>query len=122
MKLRTLKEATRMIERIMYAHLGGDWRFYINHRFKSTYGRCDFLARIIEISTECATRCTDEHLQQMILHEIAHGLTGNVGHGKTFKAVCGMIECQNDSPHFEDYASLDYIYWTNSQNEYFFEK
>ena len=106
-KMRTILEATRMIESMIYAHLGADWRFNMNHRFKSLYGRCDYLTRIIHISTDCAIYCTEEHLIQMVLHEIAHGLAGNVGHNKVFKAVCGMLECENDSPYF--YASLDYL-------------
>ena len=107
-ELRTVKEATRMIERMIYSHLDDDWRFNLNGRMTSSYGRCDFLTRIIHIARDCALLCTDIHLEQMVLHEIAHGLTNNVGHNKVFKAVCGMLECQNDTPYFEDYASLDY--------------
>jgi hypothetical protein len=109
MKYRTLKEATALIEYLVLCHLGDDWRVNINHRFKALYGRCDFLTHIIHIAPDCAIYCTEEHLRQMVLHEIAHGLTGNVGHNKIFKAVCGMIECANDTPFFSDYASLDYL-------------
>ena len=107
--MRTLYEATILIEGLIAFHLGGDWKLNINHRFKALYGRCDFLTHIIHIRPDCAIHCTEEHLIQMVLHEIAHGLIHNVGHGKNFKAVCGMIECANDSPYFSDYASLDYL-------------
>ena len=109
MKLRTINEASNIIEDLIYDHLGSDWRFSVNHRFKRLYGRCDFLTRTIQIASVCATHCTDDHLQQMVLHEIAHGLSQNVGHNKVFKAICGMLECANDTPYFEDYASLDYL-------------
>ena len=106
---RTIKEATRMIERMIYAHLGSDWRFNINHHFKSSYGRCDFLPHIIHIATDCALYATEEHLTQMVLHEIAHGLSGNVGHGKVYKDICRLIEFKIDTPYFDDYADLSYL-------------
>ena len=108
-KLRTVKEATRMIERMMYAHLGSDWRFNMNNRFKRLYGRCDYLPHIIHIATDCALYATEEHLIQMVLHEIAHGLSGNVGHGKVYKDICRLIGCKIDTPYFDDYANLSYL-------------
>lgn len=107
--MRTLEEATKFLESLILFHLGNDWKLNINKRFKHLYGRCDYLTHIIHIEYQSAIHCTDEHLRQMVLHEIAHGLTHNVGHNKLFKAMCGMIECSNDTPYFEDYASLDYL-------------
>ena len=108
-ELRTTKEATRLIERLIFAYLGSDWRFNMNGRFKVLYGRCDFLTHIIHIATDCALRCTEEHLIEMVKHEIVHGLSHNVGHNESFKQICEDIGCKNNTPYFSDYASLGYL-------------
>lgn len=107
--MRTIEEAILIIEELIASHLGGDWRLKINYRFTASYGMCEFLTHIIHIAPDCAIHCTEDHLRQMVLHEIAHGLTHNVGHNKIFKAVCKEIGCKTDTPYFSDYASLSYL-------------
>lgn len=63
----------------------------LNNRFKSTGGVCKTDIRVIELSTEMFWYNQEEYLTEIIPHEIIHqvdfDLTGNCGHGPTWKEI-----------------------------------
>jgi predicted SprT family Zn-dependent metalloprotease len=56
-------------------------------------GWCDISHKVIEISPVYALYLTEEHLEQLMLHEIAHAITGH-GHTPTFRIKCKEIGCK----------------------------
>ena len=62
-------------------HLVG-WSFGLDHA-RTRLGACDYAARRITCSTYLIAYLADDEVEQVILHEIAHGLAGQAaGHGK----------------------------------------
>ncbi|MBT2501995.1 SprT-like domain-containing protein [Curtobacterium sp. ISL-83] len=83
----TSLEAVRArAEHLIAAHLGrGTWSFGFDHA-KTRAGQCDFAKRRITVSRHLAVRFTDEDVDQVLLHEIAHALAGaRAGHGPTWR-------------------------------------
>ena len=66
-------------------------RVVLNNRFKTCGGVCKVDIRVIELSTEMFWHNQEEYLTVIIPHEIIHlvdyDLTGNVGHGPTWKEI-----------------------------------
>lgn len=67
------------------------WNVVMNARLTQTYGRCNYTARKIEISTKLAKINSADRTEDTIRHEIAHVLAGpGTGHGPAWKRACGV--------------------------------
>lgn len=83
-------------------HDGFDWhraasnyRLKINDRLTTTFGRCSYSTRTIEISGPLSRAQDTEdgraQVHDTILHEIAHAMTPGAGHGPAWKRACVRI-------------------------------
>ncbi|MDR0285149.1 MAG: SprT-like domain-containing protein [Propionibacteriaceae bacterium] len=73
-------------ERLIARHLGGDWSFGLDHA-RTRVGCCHYAARRITCSTYLVAYLADDEVEQIILHEVAHGLAGPAaGHGGRWRA------------------------------------
>ncbi|WP_416393933.1 MULTISPECIES: SprT-like domain-containing protein [unclassified Curtobacterium] len=88
----TLEAVRSRAERLMTAHLGtGSWSFGFDHA-KTRAGQCDFARRRITVSRHLAVRFSDDDVDQVLLHEIAHALAGaRAGHGPTWRRTAKAI-------------------------------
>lgn len=71
-----LKYAEEMVQ--AYGLVG--WKVKVNGRFFNVLGRCKYRTKTIELSKAYIEQGTQEHINDTILHEIAHALVGE-GHG-----------------------------------------
>jgi predicted SprT family Zn-dependent metalloprotease len=76
----------------MYLNLKGPQPdIIINNRFKTTGGVCKVDIRVIELSAEMFYYNQAEYVKHIIPHEAIHladyDLTGNIGHGPTWKQI-----------------------------------
>ncbi|MGU3410772.1 SprT-like domain-containing protein [Microbacterium sp. M1A1_1b] len=79
-------------DQLMRAHLGhGTWSFAFDHA-KTRAGQCDFARRRITVSRHLAARFSDDDVDQVLLHEIAHALSGaRAGHGPAWRRQAAAI-------------------------------
>lgn len=77
---------------LMAEHLGDpSWSFGFDHA-KTRAGQCDFARRRITVSRHLAARFSDEDVDQVLLHEIAHALSGaRAGHGPVWRRTARAI-------------------------------
>ncbi|WP_144711511.1 SprT-like domain-containing protein [Curtobacterium pusillum] len=77
---------------LMAVHLGdGSWSFAFDHA-KTRAGQCDFARHRITVSRHLAVRFSDDDVDQVLLHEIAHALAGSrAGHGPTWRRTAAAI-------------------------------
>ena len=74
----TLRTGRALVER----HLGGGWSFGLDNA-RSRIGCCHYAKKTITCSRYLIAYLADDEVEQVILHEIAHGMVGvNVGHGR----------------------------------------
>jgi predicted SprT family Zn-dependent metalloprotease len=66
-------------------------KIIINNRLKTTAGRCDFTARLIDLSPLLFNENITEFISIIIPHEVAHQVAwdiyGDSGHGSDWKSV-----------------------------------
>lgn len=111
MRRRTLQQALELAKKLMFDNGLLDpkeWSVIVNFNFKSSYGVCDYLMRRIELSPRIAVYATPFHLEQLILHEIAHALTDCNGHTPEFRKVCREIGCETIYHNFK--WNMDYCF------------
>ncbi len=79
-------------EQLLAAHLGpGGWTFAFDHA-KTRAGQCDFGRRRITVSRHIASRVSEEDVDQVLLHEVAHALAGpRAGHGPVWRRTAASI-------------------------------
>lgn len=99
-KQRTSYEGLEFIRSIVAEHLSPDWRVRVNKRFSSTLSMASYNLRLLEFSLPVLEYMSDFHLRQLALHEIAHALAQNDGHGKLFKKKCKEIGCFTSGTSF----------------------
>lgn len=77
---------------LMGAHLADrSWAFAFDNA-KTRAGQCDFARRRITVSRHLAVRFTPEDVEQVLLHEIAHALSGpRAGHGPTWRRTAAAL-------------------------------
>ena len=89
----TSLEAVRTrAEQLMTAHLGGGgWSFAFDHA-KTRAGQCDFARKRISVSRHLAVRFSEDDVDQVLLHEIAHALAGSrAAHGPAWRRTAAAI-------------------------------
>ncbi|MEJ8285607.1 MULTISPECIES: SprT-like domain-containing protein [Curtobacterium] len=79
-------------EALITEHLGaGSWAFGFDHA-KTRAGQCDFARKRITVSRHLAARFSDDDVEQVLLHEVAHALAGaRAGHGPKWKRTAAAI-------------------------------
>jgi len=77
---------------LLREHLGdGSWTFAFDHA-KTRAGQCDFARRRITVSRHLAARFSDDDVEQVLLHEVAHALSGaRAGHGPTWRRTAARL-------------------------------
>ncbi len=77
---------------LLQEHLGdGSWTFAFDHA-KTRAGQCDFARRRITVSRHLAARFSADDVEQVLLHEVAHALSGpRAGHGPTWQRTARRL-------------------------------
>lgn len=88
----TLEAVRARAQHLMSTHLGnGGWTFDFDHA-KTRAGQCDFARRRITVSRYLAVRFSDDDVDQVLLHEIAHALSGaRAGHGPRWRRTAAEL-------------------------------
>jgi predicted SprT family Zn-dependent metalloprotease len=69
----------------------GSWGFAFDNA-KTRAGQCDFARRRITVSRHLAARSTSDDVDQVLLHEIAHALSGSrAGHGPAWRRTARSL-------------------------------
>lgn len=89
---RSLESVRVRADELLTAHLGpGRWTFAFDHA-KTRAGQCDFARRRITVSRHIAARVTEDDVEQVLLHEVAHALAGpRAGHGPVWRRTAAGI-------------------------------
>ncbi|WP_158728618.1 SprT-like domain-containing protein [Flavobacterium sp. I-STPA6A] len=90
-----LLQAEKLVHALMDKHglIKEGWKFkWLKH--SSAAGVCNYTKKEINLSLELTILNTESEVRDTIIHEIAHALTPNEGHGKKWKAKCVEIGCR----------------------------
>jgi SprT protein len=91
---KTMAELTRVRDRahaLLGRHLDSTWTFGFDAA-KKRAGLCDYSAKRISVSRYLAARWSDDEVDQVLLHEIAHALAGHrAGHGARWLSVARRL-------------------------------
>ncbi|MDX1682329.1 MAG: SprT-like domain-containing protein [Phycisphaeraceae bacterium] len=86
-----VEDARRLARDLMDEHGLAEWSIEMG-RAKRTLGLCDERKQLIRLSALYVSLNDRAHVQDTILHEIAHALVGvRHGHGKKWQAACERI-------------------------------
>ncbi|MCL2481818.1 MAG: SprT-like domain-containing protein [Propionibacteriaceae bacterium] len=81
----TAKQTLVLGADLVHRHLGGSWSFGLDHA-RTRLGCCHYCDKTITCSRYLVAYLADDEVEQVILHEIAHGLAGpRAGHGRVWK-------------------------------------
>jgi predicted SprT family Zn-dependent metalloprotease len=75
---------------LMAQHGLRDWTFRFDHA-RRRFGKCSTRRKLISLSRPLTLLNSEDEVRDTILHEIAHALTPDDGHGKRWKAMCNQI-------------------------------
>ena len=76
---------------LVASHLGSSWSFGLDHA-RTRLGCCHYAKKTITCSTYLIAYLADDEVEQVILHEIAHGVVGpSVGHGRAWLATARKL-------------------------------
>lgn len=98
-------EVAVLASNLMEKHNLKGWSFKLDNARKR-FGACNYTTRIISISRHLAKVNNFERVKNTILHEIAHALTPNSGHGREWQRVARSIGCDGDSCYSEENTNL----------------
>ena len=92
-----LPEARQIALDHMNAHglVEAGWAFRFDHA-RRRFGSCRYHDRTITLSRHLVAANTEEHVRDTILHEIAHALVGQPGHGKAWRAMAIRVGARPD--------------------------
>lgn len=75
----------------IYPQVGKMPKIIFNNRLKTTAGRCDYAARVVDLSPSLMRENVKEFCNTIIPHELAHQVAfdvyGDTGHGPDWKSV-----------------------------------
>lgn len=103
-----LTVAKRIAKELMKEHGLDDWKFEYDRAVRR-FGVCKRKKKVISLSKPL-TKLNDEiHVQDTILHEIAHALTKG-GHNYQWRLKCREIGCEPTRTYNADVERLKYKY------------
>ncbi|HEX8525001.1 MAG TPA: SprT-like domain-containing protein [Tepidisphaeraceae bacterium] len=85
-----LYAARDLARELMKQHGLSGWTFRYDHA-RRRFGSCRYRAKVITLSKPLTFLNTEDQVRDTILHEIAHALAPEDGHGAKWKAVCRQI-------------------------------
>src|SRR4051794_26770877 len=85
-----LIEARNLARQLMDLHGLADWSFAYD-RARRRFGSCRWRKKQITLSHPLTLLNTEAQVRDTILHEIAHALAPNAGHGPKWKAACRRV-------------------------------
>lgn len=109
----TLEEFQEMALSLMVAHGLGDWTFEFDQA-KRRAGWCVPSKRLLSFSAPLMSRWTREQQRQIVLHEIAHGLTPGHHHDATWQLTCMRIGAKPDRTWGHDGEEEVELRWTGT--------
>lgn len=77
---------------LMLQHGIGHWQFALD-RSKRRFGQCRYRTQTISMSRHLIELNSEDRVRQTLLHEIAHALTPNAGHGYAWQLVARQLGC-----------------------------
>lgn len=80
-----LSKAIEMVILLLEKHKLSHWNIHLD-KSKTISGWCNRQQRTIGFSRVWIEHCNQKEVKDTILHEIAHALTKETGHGATWKA------------------------------------
>lgn len=83
----TLRDARALAQTLMLEHNLSSWSFRFD-RAKRRFGMCDYTHQVISLSRHLTLLNETEKVREVILHEIAHALTPDAGHGPAWRKKC----------------------------------
>ena len=91
-EMNKVTRATKVLRNCLDKHGLTDWNIGVSRSVK-TLGSCNIDSKTINLSSFHIENGTDESVLNTILHEIAHALCPNDGHGEKWKAKAIEIGC-----------------------------
>jgi len=85
-----LYEAAHLAQELMGQHGLPGWTFGFDHA-RRRFGRCDYRRKRITLSRPLTWLNEIDEVRDTILHEIAHALCPDDGHGARWRATCRQI-------------------------------
>jgi predicted SprT family Zn-dependent metalloprotease len=80
-------------------HLDPSWSFKFDNA-KTRAGLCNYTEKRISVSKYLAARYEDDDIHQVLLHEIAHAISGkHAGHGPRWKSVASDLGYEGKRLH-----------------------
>ena len=86
----TFQEIEDRARYLMEKHGLYGWYFTWNQR-KRSYGVCNYRKHEIQLSSVLCRDLREDHIVDILLHEIAHALTPGAKHGPVWKAKCRQL-------------------------------
>jgi len=85
-----LRAAEMLAKALMLQHGLVDWRFGFD-RARRRFGTCSTALKRITLSAHLTHLNSEDEVRDTILHEIAHALAPDDGHGEAWKSACRRI-------------------------------
>ena len=97
-----LKWVENRAESLLATHgLLSEWRFEWD-RATTRFGQCDHRTKRITLSRHLSDKASDDDVEQIILHEIAHALAGSrEGHGTKWRSIAARIGYTGGRTHHQ---------------------
>ncbi|MCP4400377.1 MAG: hypothetical protein GY801_24100 [bacterium] len=104
-----LRRITRLARRLIRRHRLKQWNFQFDNASRRA-GCCNFNKQVISLSYEYARFASDEHIEDAILHEIAHAIVGKKhNHDAVWQAKAREIGCSGERCHDLQFTPPRYI-------------
>jgi predicted SprT family Zn-dependent metalloprotease len=95
---------------LLRQHKLPDWSFEFDHA-KTRFGQCDHRRRRITLSRYLSATGSNDEVEQVILHEIAHALAGSrEGHGQTWLRIARSLGYRGGRTHSAE-VPIDQAKW-----------
>jgi len=106
---RPLQAALDTAATLMRQHGLDGWTVRLDHARRRA-GQCDYTRRVISLSRHYVRHAEPAHIQDTILHEIAHALVGpNHGHDAVWRRKAREIGCTATRCHTLTFAAAPWM-------------
>ena len=96
-----LSEAKALAERLMIEHGAGHYTLHFDDS-RRRFGVCRRYERTITLSKPLTELNEQKHVEDVILHEIAHAISPEGGHGRKWRQVALSIGCNGQRCYGSD--------------------